>query len=334
MKKKEQSKYVFRLVKKNTKPTISNVKFPKSYSIPCIDEIYDTKSEENRVIRYATGEQKIYLDEQMNQDMSKRTQITFFDGYLIVDKRQKQLLEYLRLCNGNEECPDRMPGKKIIFREEKPGVKANANMKVDRLVMEAKQAAYTLDLDELIGYARVLGVDVNRDPSEVRYTLSLIAENNPESFLKGLDSPQTKRKFYIYQALDNGLITINRGENSIRWGDSKQTIVQAPVGQDPLDYLVEFTFDSKGESVYERLRNLMTPDEKKEEAKDSSSELVGMSGEELLRKAKELDLIEMKGGGQLIFNEDKIGAGYVKSGVIVDETPTLKRQLIKAIEEA
>jgi hypothetical protein len=333
MRKKEQDKYVFRLIKENTDPTIQNVRFPKSYSIPCIDEIYDEDSQENRVIRYASGEQKIFLDEQFNQDMSKRAQITFFDGYLIVDRRQKQLLQFLRMSNSNESNPNRMPGKKVIYREERPGVKATENMKYDKLMMEAKQTAYTLDLDEMIGYARVLGFDVNRDPAEIRYALSVFAEDNPESFLEGIESPSTKRKFYIYQALDNGIITADKKSGAVKWSDSKQTIVQAPVGQDPLDYLVEFTFDVKGETVYERIRTLLTPDDSTDEEAEDNGDLIGMTGEDLVKLAKDKGVVSFKGGA-IMFNNSRIDVGYTKSGKAIDENPTLKRQLIKAIEKA
>jgi hypothetical protein len=336
MKKKEQDKFVFRLIKENTDPTIQGVKFPRSYSIPCVDEIYDKETDDNRVIRYASGERNIFLDEQYDQDMSKRAQIVFFDGYLIVDKRQKLLLDYLRRCNGNESNSNRMPGKKVIFKEIKPGVGATETMKYDKLVMEAKQAAYTLNLDEMIGYARVLGFDVNRDPAEIRYAMSVFAEKNPQNFMEGLDNPTTKRKFYVYQALDAGILTIDRNSGSVKWGDSKQVIVQAPVGQNPLDYLVEFTFDAKGESVYERIRTLLTPSNEpiaKEESEEENSDLIGMSGEELVRLAKEKDVVNFKGGA-VMFNDSKIGVGYSKSGDVVDENATLKRQLIKAIENA
>jgi hypothetical protein len=331
---KEQDKFVFRLIKENSSPTIENVKFPKSYLIPCIDEVYDDESGENRVIRYASGERSIYLDEQVNQDMNKRAQITFFNGYLIVDKRERTKLAYLRASNACQTNNDRMPGSKAVYFEVKPGEGAKEQMKFDKLELEAKQAAYNMNLDELIGYARVLGVDVNRDPAEVRYAMSIIASQNPETFMEGLDSPQTKRKFYVYEALDAGIISLSRNENSIRWGDSKQPIVQAPVGQDPLDYLVEFTFDSKGESVYERIRTLLTPSVSTEEVEEEDSEdLIGMSGEDLLKMAKELNLISFNGGA-VMFNDSKVGVGYSKSGKAVDNNPTLKRQLIKSIEKA
>lgn len=337
-KKDNREFYGFTLTDRNTQPSIEGRFYNNSTIIPCIDEIYDEETESNRVIRYLPGERSIFVDEQDNKDLTKRVQITFNNGQLIVDKRQVTLLKFLRACNGNVTNPNRMKDSRKVFQEYIPGEGAKDLIAEDKEIIDAKQAVYNLGIDDLIAYARVLGVDVKRDPAEIRYHLSILAEDNPKQFMTGLRNPAVKREHYLHQAVDAGLIVVVRDENSVRWLSSKEIIVQAPAGIDPLTYMAEWTFD-KGEKVYEHIRELLAPKKKSTIDVDIVDEepkpdFVGMPTDELYDMCKEAGVIVMKAGGLANFKGRKIAQGKDKSVAFIDEKPGLKRELIKALEKA
>jgi len=332
MSKKIKESYVFSLVKVNEKPTIENVKYPKSILIPCIDEIYDEEEEENRIIRYLPGEKSIFLDQQTNQDLNKRASITFFNGHLIVDRRQKQLLDFLRASNANSTNKNRMPGTKAVYKEYIDGENATERINLDKTTLQAKQAAYDLGIDELIGYARVLGLDVNRDPAEVRYHMSVIAAENPTKFMKGINNPSTKRKHYLFLAVDAGIITISKGDNSVRWTDTKVAIVQAPNGIQPIDHMVDYTFDPEGEKVYEHIRTLLKPKSSEPKAESTGPDYIGMSATELFEAALEAGVIGTKSNDVFHVKGQNIAKGKENVITAIEEKGNLKRKIVTAME--
>ena len=356
----KKSHHIFVLVKENTEPTVQNVRYPRSRTIVALDEVYDEKEDVNRIIRYLPGEQSIYLDEQTDQDLKKRRpqEIVFMNGSLIVDKRQATLLKFIQACNFFEGNSNRMPNKEVIFREHAPEVTAKSAMQEDMNISNAKSMVYAMDLKELISYARVLDIDINRPIDLIRWDMSAVASNDPNWFLENKNSPSTTRMHYLFEALDLEIIKVTTADRTVRWSNG-QAIVQSPIGIDPLDALVDLTFEKDGEIIYETIINkIRIPEQDTEESVTGADVLKEMSNKNPFKKeyvekedkpaftSKNMEIpllvdecltegvIYKKGPAHHYFKEINIGKG--RNGVIKYlEDPkhqTLKKSMIKALD--
>lgn len=332
---------VFLLKKKNTSPSITGRFYPASSTIPHIDEVYDPKTESNRIVRYIPGERTIWMDEQDTPpDAKVRVSIEFLNGMKIVNPREKTLLEYLRIVNWNDDIESdvRMPNKPILFYENKPGSKAKEIMADDKQTIKAINAAYELDLESLISYARVLKVDVKRDPADIRYAMRIIAEENPTAFLEGLNNPTTSRSNKVLQAIERGIIIADHAKRSMRWANNGATIMSAPVGQDLVDCFVDFTFqsDGQGEEVYEMILKLLQPSQEKEtkfETDESKTKVDSLSTEDLLAKLVEAEIVTIAGISTYMYLGKQIAKGKGKTIEKIDSAPELKKALMIDLQQ-
>jgi len=265
----KKSHYVFKLVQENLDPSVEGVYYPRSRTVIALDEVYDEEKDLNRIIRYLPGEQSIFLDEQTDQDLKKRRphEIVFINGTLVVDKRQATLLKFIQACNFFEGNTNRMPGKEIIFKEHTPEVTAKSAMEDDMKIANAKAMVYGMELKELISYARILDVDINRPVDLIRWDMASIAGDDPNWFIENKNSPNTTRMHYLFEAIDLGIIKVTNKDRTVRWANG-QAIVQAPLSVEPLDALVDLTFEKDGEAIYEAIINKIRIPEEKETEKE------------------------------------------------------------------
>jgi hypothetical protein len=330
--------HVFENVNYNSKPSIEKMHRNPRTGFWALDEIFDPETDTNRIIRYVPGEKSIYLDEQTNQDLGKKYYIQFINGFLYVSPMEKTLLEFIQKCNFNEACEYRMPGKEVLFRKQNHTNTARKLMTDDRQIMKAKAAAYDMPIEELVAYARVLNINVDRDPEEIRYHMSVIAGEDPDTFLQGLSNPSTKRKHWVLAAIDRGVITLDRNTRKIKWSNG-QAICTAPYGIDPIDHFVDLTFEAEGEEVYSHLKKLVDPkvedNQEREAPKMDPYEGPGLDVEKL----GTLDLFENcvkygvlgKNGNWYVYDGENIAMGKKKATEKIDSDEDLNKNLRKSL---
>ena len=260
-------KYVFVLNHQNTKPTIEGRFFPNNYSQILVDDIFDPEKKRRRVIRYVPGEMSIYEDEQ-TIDKTKEPKNYFAEfsryGDVVIDARETQKLEFFMKCNYNGSNPNRDPDKRPAFYMLDVGQGLKTVMEKDKVLDQAKMWCYTADWEDVRAYARAVGIDTRRDPDEVRWSLRIMAEKDAEKFLAGTKNDVLKRKNVVLDAIDRGLLTINQADKSVFWTNGG-LIVRAPLGKDPIDFLVDSLFTPDGERVYATIRALIKPEEQRKE---------------------------------------------------------------------
>ncbi len=211
------------------------------------DIIFDPETGQNRKIRYVPGETSVYADEQP-ENAKMREPIAFNNGYLFVNHTNPTLKKYLSLCNANGSNPHRIKSKSILFivkDDEK-----NAQQKIEEVgnTMEAVQTALKMPVNELMGYAKVLGIKIDRSVDEVRWDMKIQAEKNPKGLLAGMNDPRTEMKQVLLMAQESGIISM-KGK-SVTWSASGNTICIPPVGIKPLDKMVDYCSQGEGEQVY------------------------------------------------------------------------------------
>mgnify|MGYP003121922273 FL=1 len=250
---------VFRLRKSLAKPNPygQGSKHNITYRIPSVDEIFDAETNRNRKIQYVLGEESIYAKEQSDNPIL--ADIIFVNGILSVRPQQVNLLKYLELSNYNETNPNRMPGKKQLFY--KVDIEADTKDTVEDMEVEADALymARSMEPQKLVGYARTLGINVDRSMYEIKHDVMSFAKENPFVFLKSIDDPRTERKQVVLDAIEYGIIDFSHHANEINWimGTKRPKIMHTPVGVDKLDYFIEYTFDSEGEDVFKEIQKRM-----------------------------------------------------------------------------
>ena len=233
---------VVRSKKKNGMP-----QYPIVSLIKAEDIIFDPETGENKKIRYVPGETSIYADEQ-SENAKMREPIAFNNGYLFVDHTNPTLKKYLSLCNANGSNPHRIKSKSIIFNVKDNEKSAQQKIEEVGSTMEAVQTALKMPVNELMGYAKVLGIKIDRSVDEVRWDMKIQAEKNPKGFLAGMNDPRTEMKQVLLMAQESGIISM-KGK-SVTWSASGNTICIPPVGIKPLDKMVDYCSQGEGEQVY------------------------------------------------------------------------------------
>jgi hypothetical protein len=358
----KKSHYVFKLVQENPEPSVEGVHYPRSRTVLALDEIYDEENNLNRIIRYLPGEQSIFLDEQTDQDLKKRRphEIVFINGMLIVDKRQATLLKFIQACNFFEGNTNRMPGKEIIFKEHAPEINAKSAMEDDMKIANAKAMVYNMELKELISYARILDVNINRPIDLIRWDMASIAGDDPNWFIENKNSPNTTRMHYLFEAIDMGIIKVTNKDRTVRWANG-QAIVQAPLSVEPLDALVDLTFEKDGEAIYEAIINKIRipEEEEKSEAVTGADILKSIDNKEapfkeevaevevkekfsatkmetgtLFDMAYSEGIIEKKGPAHYLYKGVRLGNGRANSIEFLDDPKKakLRKAIIRALE--
>tara|TARA_R100001086_G_C11843531_1_gene259675 strand:+ start:967 stop:1851 length:885 start_codon:yes stop_codon:yes gene_type:complete len=252
--KRTRKPVTFRLSRAGKSATYSGQRNTVTYRIPSIDEIYDPKTNTNRLIRYVAGESSIYADEQTTKNPVLQD-IVFQGGILSVRPESASLIKYLENCNYNKTNPNRREDKKNLFYKVDLEVNAEQRVADEETAVHATYAASTMDAQKLVGYARALGVNIDRSMYEIKWDMMNFAKSDPIAFLEGIDDPRTERIQVIMDAEQANILTFSGNRNEVCWllGNTTATIVHVPVGADKRDYFVDWTFENEGEVVYQEI---------------------------------------------------------------------------------
>lgn len=221
--------------------------YPIVSLIKAEDIIFDPEKGENRKIRYVPGEASIFVDEQ-SENAKMREPIAFNNGYLFVDHTNPTLKKYLDSCNVNGSNPHRIKSRSILFKVKDD--EKNAQQKIEQVgaTMDAVQSALKMPLNELVGYAKVLGVNTNKSVDEIRWDMKIQAEKNPKAFLAGMNDPRTEMKQLLLMAEESGIISMKK--SAVTWVSSGNTICVPAIGVKPIERMVDFCSEGEGEQIY------------------------------------------------------------------------------------
>jgi hypothetical protein len=219
---------------------------------------------------------------------------------------------------------------------------------------------YNMELKELISYARILDVNINRPIDLIRWDMASIAGDDPNWFIENKNSPNTTRMHYLFEAIDMGIIKVTNKDRTVRWANG-QAIVQAPLSVEPLDALVDLTFEKDGEAIYEAIINKIRipEEEEKSEAVTGADILKSIDNKEapfkeevaevevkekfsatkmetgtLFDMAYSEGIIEKKGPAHYLYKGVRLGNGRANSIEFLDDPKKakLRKAIIRALE--
>tara|TARA_R100000664_G_scaffold31232_1_gene44649 strand:+ start:1339 stop:2259 length:921 start_codon:yes stop_codon:yes gene_type:complete len=244
---------IYQLIKGRKKDRSGRWKYPVVYMIRAEDVIYDPIKQVNRKIRYIPGEASIYEDEQ-KKDSKVRAPITFSEGFITVSNQNPTLKNYLDVCNANKNNPNRMKNSAPSFQLVDKSSDAKKIIDREMKEIDAMQLALKMPFGKLVGYAKVLGVNVDKSTEEIRYDMKMLAKKDPNSFIAGLDDPKTAIKEVIVNAREYGIIDIQVNRVSWKRGNERVLITHIPVGVNGVNHFADFCLDGDGELVLEEMK--------------------------------------------------------------------------------
>jgi len=201
--------------------------------------IYDKETDSIRTARYCPNENSIWMDEQ--NENSRTEPIIFRDGFLTARAEQPNLRKFLELHPSNVSNG----GNQFKVIDTKSD--AESVVKKEFEVFDAVSMIKNSETNDLLSVALYFKISIDRQMSEIKHDLLMIAKKKPATFIKAFDDPIVKCKATIKQALDYQVIKSSR--DSVRWYDSNGIIVSVPHGQDAIDIMSRFCLTEKGASA-------------------------------------------------------------------------------------
>ena len=206
--------------------------------------VFDKQTGNRREMRYCDGESSIWKDEQ--SDVVVRTPLKIRNGMLVVTTEYPALRKFLDMH------PDNIAnGGSLFFKEEKVK-QAEQEIERDFLSVDAIGKIRSGSVDELMPVIIRYGVNPNQSVKEVKRDLLIFAKKDPAAFLKHFDDPMVKLQALVKSAIDWGVI--NTDGNVVRWTDTGNIIITAPVGLDPVRVMAEFLTTDQGVHVLDRIQ--------------------------------------------------------------------------------
>lgn len=243
-----QDVFVFQVPQKQVTTTkkAANSMATRVQTYACVDDVSVNGKVER--IKYIKGESTIFESKMNEANRAKNPEIIrFVDGELFVRKEETTLLDFLRTTDNNMSKEGRQPNKNKIFKEYTPQKDVVAILDKEKATIKAKAFVFEQmeteeGINELLTYAKALGINTNRELPLVEYDINQYINRNSKAFMDGLNDPKMKRKYFVLSALENSIIKIVG--TTVGWSDGG-AIVNTPIGTDPVDYFVDWSFGNQ-----------------------------------------------------------------------------------------
>lgn len=209
--------------------------------------VFDKEANKVRAIRYCSGENSIFRDEQ--SDYATKTPVVFRDKNLFVTPDQPNLQRFLEVHPGN------FANGGTLFRLVDNSVKIENTVSNEFLVHDAITLLRSKDLDELMAVAISFSIDTDRPASEIKHDLLIKAKTSPQTFIDSFDNPVVNMKAKLRQAQKLQIVKLS--EDAIRWYDTNKVIIVVPVGKDPMDIFVRYCLTEAGAAVVAQIEKEM-----------------------------------------------------------------------------
>ena len=172
--------------------------------------------------------------------------IVFRGGVLLVPKEKTVLQKLLSLYH---------PHKDTLYYEYKPAKRAEEEIDVLNMQVEALVAAREVDIDmaEAIMRAEV-GSEVSKLSSkELRRDLLIFARNNPKLFLELADDDNVLLRNFGIRAVENGILRLSSDQRNFLWGSNGRQIMTIPFDAHPYTALAHWFKTDEGMEIFRNI---------------------------------------------------------------------------------
>lgn len=237
---------------------------PINYGVSSNCVVYDPVEKTPRLIRYAPGWDSIIVSDQpeMEERFIPKIDINFSHKKLSIPGIKKQFVQFMLLHDHLEGNPLSITGI-AQFRLVDTSIGIKAGKDALSMLKSAISKAEEISFDDMLPYAKVIGVDTNKEPGEkqeqyedrVRFKFMQKAQEDPKTFVDGLEDPAHKREYDIILAFEQGILTDGVKDREVTWVKSGETAFVLPAaGGVTRKLLTKFTFTPKGGEFYEQLK--------------------------------------------------------------------------------
>jgi len=205
--------------------------------------VYDKEQNQVRELRYCPNEPSAWRDEQ--SDSATRQSVVFTEGRMFVRPDQPNLMDFM------DNHPDNVANGGKTFELVNNEKKSQIKVQKEFLVADAVTMVRDKDLNDLLGVAVALAINVDRPVNEIKHDLLVFAKKNPQKFIESFDNPVVEMKAKIRQAAK--LQVIKMESDGIKWYDTNKLILSVPAGKDPLDVFVRYCLTEAAVPIVEEI---------------------------------------------------------------------------------
>lgn len=164
---------------------------------------------------------------------------------------ENEIIQYLELCNYNASNPNRDPQAEAIFYRLDPVKNASENLSKDKLLNDATNRAFNMDVEALKQYVASRGQSDTQDVAIMRQLAVAAAKADPEAFLS-LDVNQEVYAATITRAKEKGIIKFDAG--AWKWVDTNEVIRKIPRTSEAIQGFASYLKTEEGKAVFQSLQ--------------------------------------------------------------------------------
>ena len=205
---------------------------------------FDTTTNTQRALRYATNQNSPFVDEQKGEVTLKH--IVFRDGSLVVPKQEQALQKLLSLYH---------PDLNKRYTELKPQEDAIIETDTIEWEIEALLMARDMDIEQAEAVLRTeVGSRVDKMSSkELRRDLLLFAKEQPQLFIELAKDENVQLRNFGIKAVEAGLIHLSQDQRSFSLGKTKKKLFSVPFDENPYSALAAWFKTDEGVEMYKAL---------------------------------------------------------------------------------
>ena len=170
-------------------------------------------------------------------------------------KQDRELYQFLELCNYNTSNPNRVDTYEEIFYRLDKEADADEEIVDRRVVVDALNKALNMSDAEIKTTAGALGVSLSDPIKVIRNEVESYAGENPDEFIKIASQQTNSLETMVREAVDLGIVQHDAKSGKFVWSKSKKTIYtyKKKIGVKPFAELAEYllTEDKKERQALE-----------------------------------------------------------------------------------
>jgi len=205
---------------------------------------FDTTTNTQRALRYATNQNSPFVDEQKGEVTLKH--IVFRDGSLVVPKQEQALQKLLSLYH---------PDLNKRYTELKPQEDAMIETDTIEWEIDALLMARDMDIEQAEAVLRTeVGSRVDKMSSkELRRDLLLFAKEQPQLFIELAKDENVQLRNFGIKAVEAGLIHLSQDQRSFSLGKTQRKLFSVPFDENPYSALAAWFKTDEGVEMYKAL---------------------------------------------------------------------------------
>tara|TARA_R100000005_G_C4945165_1_gene168042 strand:- start:103 stop:939 length:837 start_codon:yes stop_codon:yes gene_type:complete len=224
-------------LKGNKKPLSHTIKSAGIY-------YFDEEKGYERELKYCQNQKTPFVDEMVGDQ--RLSHIIFRTGALYVPKNKQTLQKLLSLYH---------PHKDKLFYEWQPVKKAQNDLDILEMEIEALDLARNIDIDLIEAIMRVeIGSDVsNLSSKELKRDCLLFARRNPRLFLELVSDDNVQLRNFGIKATELGIIKLSADQRNFLWGSNNRKIMTVPFDEHPYSALAQWFKTDEGMEIYSNI---------------------------------------------------------------------------------